>query len=234
MHHGMQACEDEADDVQTCGPINGVRMNLHQCVGMQEMVPLSTLESGLPLAVALANERKKGDQSEFWPHLRLLPTEPPSLWLKTTAEQSAFYDTLGQATHYLAASQLIHMIYAWQRRVANTGTILTWSLLSGWPSTRKKAVIKQLRAKKCRMENHLDTFLTKTKLHSLLGLTRDEVMWGLSTVSPPKSNSWRIMSSEMALHCNCIPNCSLLLSEAILNGYFVPSAGPGAQTQLRP
>ena len=145
----MDACEDEADDVQTCGPSNGVKMKLHQCVGTQEMVPLSTLESGLPLAVALAYERKKGDQSEFWPHLRLLPTEPPSLWLKTTAEQSAIYDTLGQVTRYLAATKLIYVIFAWQCPVANTGTILTWSLLSGWPYTRKKAVIKQLRAEKC-------------------------------------------------------------------------------------
>ena len=112
------------------------------------------------------------------------------------------------------------------------GTTLTWSLLSGWPSTRKKAVIKQLRAEKCKREKQLDTFLTKTKLHRLLGLTQDEVMWGLSTVRPPTSKLWRFMSSEMALHCKC--NCSLFLSEAILNGIFVPNAGPCARTQLRP
>ena len=63
----MHACEDEAEDVQACGPINGVKMKLHQCVGMQEMVPLSSLESGLPLAVALAYERKKGDQLSSGP-----------------------------------------------------------------------------------------------------------------------------------------------------------------------
>jgi hypothetical protein len=55
----------------------------------------ATLETALHLGIALAYERRKGDQSEFWPHLRLLPSEPPSLWLKPTAEQSALYDTLG-------------------------------------------------------------------------------------------------------------------------------------------
>ena len=60
----------------------------------QDISP-ATLETALHLGIALAYERRKGDQSEFWPHLRLLPSEPPSLWLKPTAEQSALYDTLG-------------------------------------------------------------------------------------------------------------------------------------------
>ena len=70
-------------------------MALKHCEAPQDMVPRSSIDIGLPLAVALAHERKKGDQSEFWPHLRLLPAEPPSLWLKTPAEQSAIYDSLG-------------------------------------------------------------------------------------------------------------------------------------------
>ncbi len=58
-------------------------------------MPEEVWDSSVPLAIALAAERKKGDQSEFWPHLRLLPAEPQALWLKTPAEQSAIYDDLG-------------------------------------------------------------------------------------------------------------------------------------------
>ena len=65
---------------------------------VQELVPEDLLlDIGLPLGIALAAERKKGDQSEFWSHLRLLPAEPQAPWYKTPEEQSAICDKLGES-----------------------------------------------------------------------------------------------------------------------------------------
>ena len=53
---------------------------------------------------------------------------------------------------------------------------------TGRPKYRKNAVMKLLKEIKQSAESLVDSFLQETNLHVLLGITREEILWGLITV----------------------------------------------------
>ena len=77
------------------------------------MLAMQDLDAVLPLALFLAHERNKGQDSFWQPYLRLLPEQPGCAWLMTPAQLSPALKAVKQLVGKSSCSMCVFKTSIW-------------------------------------------------------------------------------------------------------------------------